>query len=60
LKEFVEEYRAEAASPYVAASHGYVDDIIAPTETKWLVATAFRSLINKKPEKTIQKDGNPL
>lgn len=53
MKEFVEEYRAEAASPYVAASHGYVDDIVVPTETKWLVATAFRSLINKKPEKTI-------
>ncbi len=59
LKEFIEKYRSEAASPYVAASRGYVDDIIAPTETRRLVAAAFKSLINKKPEKKpYKKHGN--
>ena len=32
--ELVEEYRLKFANPYVAASRGYIDDVIEPHETR--------------------------
>ena len=31
--ELVKEYREKFANPYVAASRGYIDDVIEPRET---------------------------
>jgi acetyl-CoA carboxylase carboxyltransferase component len=44
----VEEYEARFANPYVAAERGYVDDVIAATETRRVLASALRRLVYKR------------
>ena len=57
-KELVQEYEDLFASPYQAASRGYIDDVIEPRETrKWLVRglTMARS---KRASAPRRKHGN--
>ncbi len=57
-KKKVEEYREMFANPYVAASRGYIDDVIAPQETReWLIKTIdySRTKVEPRPKK---KHGN--
>jgi acetyl-CoA carboxylase carboxyltransferase component len=51
-------YRAEFASPYVAAGHGYITDIIQPAETRWTVALALRKALTKRELRPPKKHGN--
>lgn len=44
----IQKYRAEFASPMVAASHGYLNDIILPAETRQKIAGALEMLRNKQ------------
>ncbi len=46
--KLVEEYRLTQATPYVAAERGYVDSVIAPSQTRVQVATALRMLRTKR------------
>jgi propionyl-CoA carboxylase beta chain len=50
--ELVEEYREKFANPYVAASRGFIDDVIEPHETRPRLINALEMLSNKR-------DGNP-
>jgi propionyl-CoA carboxylase beta chain len=55
------EYQARFANPFVAASRGYIDDVIMPHGTRRRVAKALRTLKNKhvrNPEK--KHDNIPL
>jgi acetyl-CoA carboxylase carboxyltransferase component len=56
--ELAATYRAEFASPYLAASHGYITDVIDPASTRWTVALALRKLQNKREVRPPKKHGN--
>jgi acetyl-CoA carboxylase carboxyltransferase component len=56
--ELVEEYRERFANPYVAASHGFVDDVIVPSETRLRLINALAMLQNKRDENPPKKHGN--
>ncbi len=45
---FINEYRRNFASPYVAAEMGFVDEVIEPKETRIKLICALESLQNKK------------
>ncbi len=54
----VEEYKETIASPYNAASMGYVDDIIIPGETRPRVIAAFEMLRSKRVGAPSRKHDN--
>jgi len=56
--EFVDEYRAEFASPYMAASRGYITDVIEPSQTRGMVALSLRKLLGKRELRPPKKHGN--
>jgi acetyl-CoA carboxylase carboxyltransferase component len=57
-KELAAAYRAEFASPYLAAGNGYITDVIDPAATRWTVALALRKLQNKREVRPPKKHGN--
>jgi propionyl-CoA carboxylase beta chain len=57
-QHFVEEYREKVASPLVAASRGYIDDIIRPRDTRQRLVTALELLKNKRDSNPPKKHGN--
>ncbi|MBI2248118.1 MAG: methylmalonyl-CoA carboxyltransferase [Armatimonadetes bacterium] len=54
----VRQYRAQFANPYVAASRGYIDDVIAPRETRPRLISALRALATKRTANPKKKHGN--
>jgi acetyl-CoA carboxylase carboxyltransferase component len=54
----IAEYREKFANPYVAASRGYLDDIIEPSETRPQLIRALESLRNKRDTNPPRKHGN--
>ncbi len=52
------QYRSEMANPYIAASHGYLDDVIQPAETRARVVDALESLKDKRKITPARKHGN--
>ena len=54
----IKEYREEIANPMIAASRGYLDDIISPQNTRWNICKALKFLRNKKVEKPWKKHDN--
>ena len=57
-RELVAEYNRTFANPYVAASLGYLDDVIEPKETRPRLIAALRMLDNKRQENPGKKHGN--
>ncbi|HEV3330580.1 MAG TPA: acyl-CoA carboxylase subunit beta [Bryobacteraceae bacterium] len=57
-KQKVEEFRERFANPFVAAEHGFIDDIIEPHETRPRVISALRMLENKVDTMPRKKHGN--
>ncbi len=58
LAEKEQEYKDTFANPYVAAKHGYIDDIIEPRNTRFRVIRALRMLATKKENNPPKKHGN--
>ena len=56
--ELIDQYRSELATPYVAASHGYLDDIIEPSETRQRLIQGLESLLDKRQTAPARKHGN--
>jgi propionyl-CoA carboxylase beta chain len=56
--EKVAEYREKFAHPYVAASHGFVDEVIAPRDTRRKLITALTALDGKRDKNPPKKHGN--
>ena len=54
----VAEYREKFANPYIAASLGYLDDVIEPQETRPRLIRALRMLANKRQHLPPKKHGN--
>jgi len=57
-RRLVAEYEAEFANPYVAASRGYVDDVIKPSETRPRLIRALDMLADKRDTNPQKKHGN--
>jgi len=55
----VEEYKLKFANPYVAASKGYVDSVIEPSETRKLLLHALELSVNKTEPTPRKKHGIP-
>jgi acetyl-CoA carboxylase carboxyltransferase component len=54
----IDEYRKAVSTPYVAASKGYVDDIIDPAETRIRLINALDMLLSKRETRPSKKHGN--
>ncbi|MBI1802678.1 MAG: methylmalonyl-CoA carboxyltransferase [Chloroflexi bacterium] len=57
-KQLVEDYRQTFANPYVAASYGYIDDVIEPHTTRPKLISALEMLQNKRDNNPPKKHGN--
>ncbi len=57
-KEKIQEFRNVFANPYVAASRGFVDDVIDPQELRLRVIGALELLVTKKADTPVRKHGN--
>ena len=56
--ELVAEYRELFANPYIAASRGYIDDVIEPRLTRPRLINALEMLANKRDRNPAKKHGN--
>ncbi len=57
-QEKIAEYRDKFSNPYVAASRGYIDDVIEPSETRTKIITALEMLDTKRENRPSKKHGN--
>ncbi len=53
-----DEYRDKFANPYVAASKGYIDDVIEPAQTRFRIIRALEMLATKRGTNPPKKHGN--
>jgi propionyl-CoA carboxylase beta chain len=56
--KLIADYKARFANPYSAAERGYIDDVIAPRETRPKLIRALRALQTKRVEQPKRKHGN--
>lgn len=56
--KLVKEYNDKFMTPYIAAEHGFVDEVILPEETREKIISAFAMLENKEKRIPNKKHGN--
>jgi acetyl-CoA carboxylase carboxyltransferase component len=54
----IEEYRRELANPFIAASRGYINDVIQPAESRFRLINALESLRDKRSPTPARKHGS--
>jgi propionyl-CoA carboxylase beta chain len=54
----IAEYREKSANPYLAASYGYIDAVIEPSQTRAVLINALQMLQNKRDTNPPKKHGN--
>jgi len=54
----IQEYREKFSNPYIAASRGYVDDVIEPATTRARIISALEMLASKRENRPSKKHGN--
>jgi propionyl-CoA carboxylase beta chain len=57
-KELIAEYNEKFTNPYIAASRGYIDEVIAPRMTRVKIINALEMLKNKRDTNPPKKHGN--
>jgi propionyl-CoA carboxylase beta chain len=57
-KRLVAEYEAEFSNPYIAASRGYIDEVILPRETRPRLIRSLEVLADKRDTNPRKKHGN--
>ncbi|MCK5415028.1 MAG: acyl-CoA carboxylase subunit beta, partial [Thermoplasmata archaeon] len=57
-EELTADYRSKFASPYIAASRGYIDDVIEPKETRPRLINALEACADKREGRPPKKHGN--
>jgi propionyl-CoA carboxylase beta chain len=55
---FVDDFEDKFANPYIAASLGYIDDVVEPAETRPHIITALEMLLEKRQNLPPKKHGN--
>ncbi len=58
IQKHSQAYQDKFANPFIAASRGFVDDVIAPSDSRARVCRAFAMLRNKRLENPWRKHGN--
>lgn len=58
-RQKIQEYKDKFANPYVAASRGYVDEVIEPPETRSRLINALKISLDKVAERPQKKHGIP-
>ncbi len=56
--ELIAQYRQELANPFMAASRGYLNDVIQPAESRFRLINALESLREKRSPTPPRKHGN--
>src|SRR5699024_770149 len=56
--ELIEKYETALLNPYEAADSGYIDAVIAPSETRAHVVRALRATVAKRESRPARKHGN--
>jgi acetyl-CoA carboxylase carboxyltransferase component len=56
--ELVADYERRFANPFIAASRGYVDDVIEASRTRAVVSRALAMLADKRVDRPKRKHGN--
>lgn len=51
IRKFVDDYRKKVTTPYLAASRGYIDDVIMPSETRKILVQSLLHLLSKRERK---------
>jgi propionyl-CoA carboxylase beta chain len=57
-ERLIAEYREKFANPYIAAEHGYVDEVIEASRTRPRLISALRMLRHKRDVNPSKKHGN--
>jgi propionyl-CoA carboxylase beta chain len=57
-QDLTREYQERFTNPYIAASRGYIDDVIDPAETRPNIIKALEMLQNKRDTLPAKKHGN--
>lgn len=57
-QELIAEYNTKFANPYIAASRGYIDEVIEPAYTRVKLINALEMLKNKRDTNPPKKHGN--
>lgn len=57
-QELIDEFNEKFANPYIAASYGYIDDVIEPKHTRQRLIESFALLENKVDKNPPKKHGN--
>jgi len=57
-QEMTNDYRENLANPYIAASRGYLDAVILPSDTRRTIIAALEGLQNKRQAVPSRKHGN--
>ncbi len=57
-KELIADFAEKFENPYVAASHGSVDAVIDPAQTRPMLIKALEMLSNKRDKQILRKHGN--
>jgi propionyl-CoA carboxylase beta chain len=57
-QQLVTDYEDTLLNPYIAAERGYVDAVIAPSQTRAQLVKALRTLRNKRESLPPKKHGN--
>ena len=54
----IQEFKDRFANPYLAAERGYIDEVIAPSDTRRKLIAALRMLDTKRDKNPPKKHGN--
>jgi propionyl-CoA carboxylase beta chain len=57
-QELIKEYQEQFTTPYIAASRGFLDDVIDPADTRVRIIKALEMLQNKRESLPAKKHGN--
>ncbi len=57
-QKLMADYKARFANPYSAAERGYIDDVIAPHQTRPKIIEALETLLTKRVAQPKRKHGN--
>lgn len=57
-EELIEDYKRKFANPYLPAEYGFIDEVIAPSQTRAKLSAALDSLAGKRTVKPSRKHGN--
>jgi acetyl-CoA carboxylase carboxyltransferase component len=56
--ELAQDYRIKFSNPYVAASRGYLDDVIEPKQTRPRLISSLKTIYKKRVARAPRKHGN--